>query len=198
MLDNGVVHVGSHKGEEVSGYIELGRSPIICFEPQPLQWTPRSGVTLSRYALSDNSSRLTMRLPHHLHETIERDTQSASGLKLIPSRARSIGWTPTACDFIYARAIRFDEWADLTGFSCGSCSLLVVDVQGMELQVLSGFGEYLSGFRELSVECSESPLYEGGAKAQHVVDFLAQKGFNQLSPILPHGDIKFSKEIHAC
>jgi len=52
---------------------------------------------------------------------------------------------------------RFDTvWLDI-----GPCNTLVVDVQGMELQVLRGFGEKLAHFDFLNIECSRVPLYEG-------------------------------------
>lgn len=191
----GVVHVGAHKGEEVPEYIAQGRSPIILFEPQPLSWDKPLEVQLVVSALGDHTSRLIMRIPHDLHVTNELDTQSASGLALIPERAIANGWTPTRCGLLNVQQVRFDEWAMRNEFVLGSCSLLVIDVQGMELQVLHGFGAHLDGFEEIVVECSDPPLYEGGAHASAVVRFLAQRGFKQSSPVVAHGDIRFVKEV---
>jgi FkbM family methyltransferase len=193
-LNNGVIHVGSHRGEEVPGYLSERRSPIICFEPQELGWYPPVGVQLVRCALSDVSGSMTLRIPHHLHQTPERDTQSASGLMLIAERAIANGWTPTPCDFRSVNTIRFDEWAQSSGFDNESCSTLVIDVQGMELQVLKGFGHYLEGFSMIVAECSEPALYEGGAAASEVIWFLKSHGFQQTSPVIQHGDIIFERE----
>lgn len=190
---NGVVHVGSHIGQEVPMYIEQGRSPIICFEPQPLIWNHPETVILVRTALGDESGELEMRIPHHLHDTPERDTQSASGLPLIHEMAISIGWTPTPFDTIQVPITRFDIWAKENEFENGSYSFLVIDVQGMELQVLKGFGKYLSGFNEIKIECSHPAIYENGADAVEVVDFLTNNGFYQASEMLAHGDIQFIK-----
>lgn len=196
-MGNGVVHVGAHKGEEVPEYLAQGRSPIVCFEPQPLRWVPPAGVQLVRIALSDVAGALEMRIPHHWHTTIERDTMSASGLPLIPERAIANGWTPTPWDTLTVPMRRFDVWADENSFISGSCTVLYIDVQGMELQVLKGFGAYLKDFQEMIIECSSPPLYGGGADANEVIEFLCTLDFTATTPVLRHGDIRFKKEIHA-
>lgn len=183
---NGVVHVGAHRGEEIPQYIAEERSPIVCFEPQALE-----GVSI-RLALGEASGELVLRIPRHLHGE-GMDTMSASGLPLIPENAMANGWTPTECESITVPIERFDAWAEREGFQ-RNCSLLVIDVQGMELQVLRGFGDYLNDFTDLKIECSEPALYDGGASASEVVDFLAERGFSAQTEVLRHGDIYFKKE----
>jgi hypothetical protein len=119
---------------------------------------------------------------------------SASGLELIPENAIANGWTPTQCDIKRVSIRRFEDWAKDTEFTRGSCSLLVIDVQGMEGAVLEGFGDYLNDFTEMKIECSHPPLYKGGADASLVIAYLAQYGFVATTPILRHGDIHFKKE----
>ncbi|KKL26568.1 hypothetical protein LCGC14_2394040, partial [marine sediment metagenome] len=70
---------------------------------------------------------------------------------------------------------------------------LVVDVQGMELQVLKGFGPHLDGMDCLNIECSETPVYEGEAPAYDIVVWLAARGFYNITPIQAHNDILFVK-----
>lgn len=183
---NGVVHVGAHRGEEVPQYIAEGRSPIVCFEPQAL------GATAVRIALGDFDGEMKLRIPRHLHGE-GMDTMSASGLPLIPKNAIANGWTPTECESVTVPVERFDTWARREGFQ-RNCSLLVIDVQGMELQVLRGFGDYLNDFDEMKIECSEPPLYDGSASASDVVDYLSNHGFLAQTQILQHGDIYFKKE----
>jgi FkbM family methyltransferase len=188
----GVVHVGAHKGEEVEAYLSEGRSPIICFEPQNLAWPFPDSVTLVRCALDYVSHRMMMKVPFHLH-CEDFDTQSASGLTVIPEREKEIGWSPHEYDFIRVDAVRFDEWARANGFESGSCSLLAVDVQGMEFQVLDGFGDYLNGFSEIVAECSSPPVYFGEADTSDVSELLAKHGFERVSPTVAHGDVRFTR-----
>lgn len=189
---SGVVHVGAHIGEELPDYVAQGRRPIICFEPQILIPFVSDGIQWVSLALSNRSGALALRIPQHLHSGAILDTQSASGLILIPENARANGWTPTPVEVITVPMSTFALWASDIGFRRGSCDLLCIDVQGMELQVLEGFGDYLSDFTHLKIECSDPPLYEGGASAHEVVNFL-KTTFRVVSPIQRHGDIYFER-----
>jgi len=59
----------------------------------------------------------------------------------------------------------------------GQRSLLKIDVQGYELEVLKSAGALLSRFAWVYVECSYVPLYEGQALQGEVIEFLRAKGF---------------------
>ena len=56
-------------------------------------------------------------------------------------------------------------------------SLLKIDVQGYELEVLKGCNTALNKFLYVYVECSFIELYEGQAFASEVIDFLYKKYF---------------------
>jgi FkbM family methyltransferase len=56
-------------------------------------------------------------------------------------------------------------------------SLLKIDVQGYELDVLRGCGDILHKFSHLYVECSFMELYEGQALAHQVIAWLQERGF---------------------
>lgn len=188
---NGVVHVGAHTGEEVPQYVAEGRDPIICFEPLDLPHDIHG--TFVRVALSDQNGWLDMLVPYHIgHKSL--DTMMASGCRLHDENAKSIGLTPTACESVRVPKARFDAWASLTHFR-RDCSLLVIDAHGMELAILRGFGDYLNEFKELRIELYDPPLFDGGPNAHEVVAFLAEKGFQAVTPITPCGDVEFRKVI---
>jgi hypothetical protein len=134
-----------------------------------------------------------MRVPHYI-DSAELDTQSATAFPVIEERGAALGWTSTPHEAISVDMRRFDEWAAESGFVGGSCQLLVVDVQGMEFQVLSGFGCYLEGFFDIVVECSAKEVFQGGVPAIKVIAFLSERGFIRKSPVLDCGDIKFVKD----
>lgn len=56
-------------------------------------------------------------------------------------------------------------------------SLLKIDVQGFELEVLKGSQDLLDRFAYLYIECSFIELYQGQALAHEVIAWLAQRGF---------------------
>lgn len=57
-------------------------------------------------------------------------------------------------------------------------SLLKIDVQGYELEVLGGCENLLDRFSAVYVECSFVELYEGQALAHEVIDWIHAKGFH--------------------
>ena len=181
-------------GEELAGYFAADRSPIICFEPQEVDWpfTPED-ATLVRVALSDVDGWMTLQVPERLHHD-GWDTQMASGLSPIPAMWLRMGWAPTPIDYMPVHMMRFDTWARQVVFASGSCDLLVIDVQGMELQVLQGFGSYLDGFHTIIVECAEEPCWFGQSSTELVASFLSTRGFKQATPTLACGDVRFEKE----
>jgi hypothetical protein len=56
-------------------------------------------------------------------------------------------------------------------------SLLKIDVQGFELEVLKGCEDLLDKFSHLYIECSFVELYERQALAHQVIAWLASRGF---------------------
>ena len=56
-------------------------------------------------------------------------------------------------------------------------SLLKIDVQGYELEVLRGCENLLDRFAAVYVECSFVELYEGQALAHEVIDWLHAREF---------------------
>ncbi len=59
-----------------------------------------------------------------------------------------------------------------------SPSMLKIDVQGYELEVLSGALSMLSSFDYIYVECSYIELYKGQSLARDVISMLYQNGFS--------------------
>ena len=57
-------------------------------------------------------------------------------------------------------------------------SLLKVDVQGGELEVLSGSEEVLKGTEYAVMECSLFRFFKGGPQIADVIDFMRERGFS--------------------
>lgn len=67
-------------------------------------------------------------------------------------------------------------------------ALLKIDVQGYELEVLRGAGEYLGLFDAVVLEVSHEPLYDGAPLPEQLAGFLAEHGFVLHSVVdrMPH------------
>lgn len=177
----GVVHVGTNDGYEIEHYLGLGASRVIGFEPL----ASAANLARERYAhdpvwifghgLSDRAETLTLNIA----------AGDGQGSSFLPETS---GPEPVA--HLSCKVVRFDS---LT-LSLAGINTLVVDVQGMEMQVLRGFGERLKEFTFLNVECSRKPLYHGEYAAQEVVDYLVSQGFEQDSPIEDHNDVMFVRK----
>lgn len=69
-----------------------------------------------------------------------------------------------------------------------SPSLLKIDVQGYELEVLRGAEELLERFDVILVECSFVELYAGQAQAEDVIGHLRERGFRLAGVFSPAYD----------
>lgn len=186
---HGVVHVGAGDGYEVPFYRELGLDPIICFEPLAdarrcfKERNPTETEPLP-YALSDFNGTAQL----NIAPGDGQDSSLLEEVKPVPDRVRRLPQETV-------EVVRFDTWAGCAGlldrFWNEVVDTLVIDVQGAELQVLKGLGNWINQFRYLNIECSRVPIYKTGASAQEVIDFLAKAGFTAVTPIQEHDDILF-------
>lgn len=183
-----VIHAGANSGLEAVYYLLLGSPRVLLFEPLPLalmilrgRFAHEPRISIFPFALSDQADILGL--------GVTGDTGKGSSFlaDLDPHAVPRGGIVP-------APLLRFDTLDLHTEFTEMWTNTLVVDVQGMEMQVLKGFGEMLSRFSFLNIELSAEPLYEGGAPGQEVVDWLDKQGFAQDSPLLPHEDVFFIRK----
>lgn len=117
-------------------------------------------------ALGQRRSRVTFHVNEH--------TPSSSALLLLPEHEK---------EFPDARLTRpidveVETLDDLTAtIGPKRPCLLKIDVQGYELEVLSGGRRFLQSVDYMIVECSVRPLYEGAPFAEDVIGMLSQEGF---------------------
>lgn len=196
----GVVHVGANDGEEIPWYIHMGHVPVLAIEPLPTAFGAlavravsipgASGqVLLCPFALSDEPGTLRLHVD-------SRGTGKGSTAKA-PIPHPDHEWTYEDVyqrDLLSVPVYRFDEWAASNTIDLGQYNTLVVDVEGMELEVLRGFGDTLDGFNFLNIECSERPVFDGQASAYEVEAYLRDRGFRRDSPIFSHDDVMYVRE----
>lgn len=192
----GVVHVGTNWGEEIEYYLAMGIPKVVGFEPLLSAFSACcnryyeeiEAGKLAMFQIALGSKKARKRIKEII--TASGDTGGSSFLKedLAPLYAThptlKIKKQP-------ADICRFD-WLFPIGLPL--CNCLVVDVQGMELDVLVGMGKLIKDFDCLNIECSRVPAYEGEAAAAEVVQYLHQFGFVPITPIEDHNDILFVKE----
>jgi|WetSurMetagenome_2_1015567.scaffolds.fasta_scaffold04516_3 FkbM family methyltransferase len=172
----GVVHVGTNEGYEVEWYLKLGLQ-VIGFEA----YSRAAEICQLRYpdTVIYNGALGEVHIPTML--------QVASGDGCGSTFLGSL----TGEKFVDTEPCDMDR---MDAYDLGDCDCLVVDVQGMELEVLKGAGDKLKQFKCLNIECSRVPQYEGEAPAAEVVAWLDEQGFYAITPIEDHNDILFVRK----
>jgi FkbM family methyltransferase len=192
----GVVHVGANDGEEIEWYAENGLTPILCFEPHPSAYErlrakyrdpQRLALRTANTALGAETGMLTLHVP------VDGDDEKTSARMPIPTDGHDWTRVPTGTQLVLP-VTRFDEWCQLNHCDVTTYDTLVIDVQGMEAEVLDGIGELLINFEFLCIELSAKPVYEGETDATTISEMLERKGYVRLTDIKEHDDVLFIKE----
>jgi FkbM family methyltransferase len=189
----GVVHVGANDGKEIAWYVAKNYRPVLAFEPHPAAFAELkthywNHALLWPLALGAENGTLKLYVP------TDDNTERSSKYKPIPTLGHDWTMIPMNEGPIDVPLARFDSWATRGGIDLSPFNTLVIDVQGMELEVLEGFGDYLKGFANLVVECSRRPVYKGEPAADKVVGWLIKKGFTPKTPIEEHDNVLFVRE----
>ena len=169
-----VVDVGANHGQ----FALIARkvfplAKIYSFEPleEPAQIFKRifggdPNVTLHACAIGREKTTST------IHVT--RDDDSSS---LLPITKTQSGMFPGATEKETRQVTVLPLSQALGDTSIPPASLLKIDVQGFELDVLQGCEDILNKFSRLYIECSFIELYEGQALAHQIISWLEQRNF---------------------
>lgn len=191
----GIVHVGANDGAEIPSYLERGLIPVMAWEPHPAAfqrlvdlWGADPYVLTLDMALGAVEGERLMFIP------VNGDDEKTSAY--LPLHTDGHPWTDVPINEkpITVLVNRFDAWKDRLRFPIEPYNTVVIDAQGMEYEVLDGFGEYLQHFEFLSVEMSWEPIYDSEASASTVIAFLDAKGFQQVSEVKEHDDVYFVRK----
>lgn len=169
----GVIHVGAHEGQEWDLYHKEFGSEIFThwFEPDPRIFArlvhnliEKEKTSLYKYALGSTEGVQKM------WEEVDNDGESSSLLK------------PKKISEIYP-TLSFKKGEDvhvrtLDSFRIKDSNVLVLDVQGFELEVLKGSTETLHSIDHIFSEVNSDELYEGCPTLEDLNNFLIPLGFS--------------------
>lgn len=171
----GVIHVGGHLGQELSIYKYLSLKYINFFEPQPELY-----LKLQKYCSGSKNVKCypfglgakETYLPMHV-ETDESPNQSASA-SFLPPKEHLIDYKyvsfksdPSTCFQIKT----------LDSFGLTHCDLLVIDVQGYEMEVLKGASTTLESVNYVICEFWQNEAYESVPSKEEIISYLEDKDF---------------------
>jgi FkbM family methyltransferase len=154
----GVVHVGAHHGEEVAAYRDFGFGAIVLVEPNPRafevlrqRFSDASDVILAACAACSQDGEV------ELHINVSRTGSDEASSILELKRLGEVVQTLKTVSTLVVPARRLDALMDERALDPRAYNLLVVDVQGAELQVFAGAQTLL---RHVDAVVSEVNLIE--------------------------------------
>jgi FkbM family methyltransferase len=169
-----IVDVGANRGQfALAARQVFPRARIHSIEPlqEPAQVFSRifgkdPGVTLYPFAIGKEQASAT------IHVTKDDDSSS-----LLPITKMQSDMYPGATE-VETRQVLVYRLAQLIDpASIPPASLLKIDVQGFELDVLQGCEDLLPKFSHLYIECSFIELYAGQALAHQIMAWLQARDF---------------------
>jgi hypothetical protein len=170
-----VVHVGANHGAERHHYAQLGLR-VLWIEASPevfpvlennLRAYPEQSAIRALITDTDDSV--------HAFHLANNGGQSSSIFDLAAHRELwpEVGYTGD----ITLRSRTLDRVLREAGFGPGDFDALVLDVQGAELLVLAGAGEWLEHFRFIQAEAADFEAYQGACTLATITSFLRTRGF---------------------
>lgn len=175
-----VVDVGANRGQFAVAVLELiPTAKVLSFEPLPSQSAEltklcaRYGARLEvrNMALGRARGRLGLHVNKH-HQSSSLRSLSQRHLNAFPDAS--------TVATILVEVDRLDS--QLSAMEIPRGSMLKLDVQGFERDVVEGANEILMSFDTLVIEASFQPLYDGEWTFVEMVDHLASRGFKFLRP----------------
>lgn len=171
-----VIHVGAWEGVDVPDYLELEIPRITLIEALPekakllrTKYATYENVEILEYAASDMSSEFVNFYPLNYG--------SSSLLKPNLDSLREIFPDFTEMEAIRVQTLKLD---DITTRAVDQI-MLIIDVQGAELQVLNGAVSVLGKTLLIKVEVSTVAYYEGQSYQAQIEKFLKSHDFVKIS-----------------
>lgn len=169
----GVIHVGAHHAQEAPLYAACGAAFVVWIEADPRQW-PRlraMGLTVVEAAAGATCGQCDIR------------QMSVSMCTSLLPLGDMVRWEPG--EPLTEEAVVTVPMITLDSLELDNVELLVLDVQGAELQVLAGATELLKSVRVVMLEIMRPGSYVGGAMEADIVAALPD--FREVSR-RPNGD----------
>jgi FkbM family methyltransferase len=160
---------------------EFPNALVVAFEPNPHQYRECAAkamwndILFLPYAISDKDGFVEF-LPIDMEKSPIKNVGASSILpitELYYQRETLVQSKP-----ISVKSLRVDTFCANNSFNKVDCAW--IDVQGMAMEVLEGFGPLLDKLQVLHVELEYVEMYKGEKLYPEVNDFLLGKGFKNI------------------
>ena len=182
----GAIHVGAFVGEELSDYRSLGLDNTILFEPQEKLYDMvkfKCWPTEKVFNIALGSEEQEVEMFVSDREGGWRQGAGASSSILEPKKHLAEHPEVTFPEKQEITVKRFDKFIEENDIDIKYHNLLNIDVQGYELEVLKGIGEYLNKIDIVIVEVNRDETYKDCALIEEVDEHLARFNFNRIAVV---------------
>ena len=170
---SGIIHIGGHYGGEIGIYKSHNVNDIVLFEPLTSNFSvlnnvvknTKGNIVAHQVALGNDNRKVTMNISSN-------EAQSSSIL------------TPkvhlTAHPEVNFSGTEEVEMRKLDDYNYQDYNMMVVDVQGYELEVLKGSSNTLKNIDYIYCEVNCDEVYEDNARVEEIDEFLSSYGFERV------------------
>ena len=170
MKIKGVLHIGAHYGQEHGLYKRHGIENISYFEPlqnnfEKLQENVVDGSNLYRVALGNENKKTKMFV-----ETVNQGMSSS----ILEPKVHLTQYP--YIKFESTEEVDMKRLDDM-GIDDEKYNMIVIDVQGYELEVFKGSSNFLKKIDYIFSEINRDEVYENCVRVEELSDFLSSYGF---------------------
>tara|TARA_B100001094_G_scaffold69252_1_gene65675 strand:- start:3658 stop:4278 length:621 start_codon:yes stop_codon:yes gene_type:complete len=178
----GIIHIGAHRGQEISDYIDGGIQDIILFEPLTANFEILAGnlaemnanISGHQVALGNEEKRVTM----YLSSNEQMSSSILRPMKHIQNHPTVLFEGTEEVDMM-----RLDSYSDETE----EFNFINMDVQGYELEVLKGGTETLKHIDYVYCEVNRDEVYENNAYVEELDEYLANYDMDRVETVWSGG-----------
>jgi FkbM family methyltransferase len=169
----GILHIGGHYGNVISDYQKYGVNNIVLFEPLCENFSilsenikkTNANIVAHQVALGNDNKKVVMNVS---------DNEGQSSSVLNPKVHLT---AHPEVSFIGTEEV---EMKKLDDYNYNDYNMMVIDVQGYELEVFRGGVKTLENIDYIFCEVNRDEVYEGNAKIEEIDDFLLKQGFERV------------------
>lgn len=172
MKIKGIIHVGAHYGQEISGYNQAGVTDILLFEPlksnyKKLKQNLTDGCIPYNMALGNQTGTIQMYVETDNHGMSSSILEPFEHLEIYPK-----------IKFPYREEVYIDR-LDQIHFNRKLYNMLIMDVQGYELEVLKGGVDTLHTIDYIYSEVNLRTMYKDCVLIKELEEFLRSYSFER-------------------
>ena len=180
-IPSGVLHIGAHELEEMESYLSLGVDNIIWLEGnQDLvdknseKIAGTNQVIISSVVYSEDGLEMDFNITNNMQSSslLEFDKHKDYHPSVVIER------------IVKVKTSRVDTILEKNKIEKDRFDFVNLDIQGVEMKALSGFGDYLNSVKYIYTEVNTGSVYKNNDLLDDLDIFLEKLGFNRVETFM--------------